>query len=36
MKKGSSLKNKVNEALAKISKDERAKIMNTAIEDSAE
>jgi len=36
MKKGGDLLDKVNGALAKISKDERAKIMDQAIADSAE
>ena len=36
MKKGSDLLPKVNEALAKISKEDRAKLMDTAIEQSAE
>jgi len=36
MKKGSSLMNKVNDALGKISKVERATLMDQAIEDSAE
>jgi len=36
MKKGSDLLGKVNDALAKISKADRAKLMDAAIEDSAE
>ena len=36
MKKGSELMGKINDALAKISKDERAKLMDNAIADSAE
>ena len=36
MKKGSELKDKINEALAKISKDDREKLMIKAMEDSAE
>jgi putative lysine transport system substrate-binding protein len=36
MKKDSPLKDKVNDALAKISKEDRAKLMDTAIADSAE
>jgi putative lysine transport system substrate-binding protein len=36
MKKGSDLLDKVNAALAKISKSDRAKLMDAAIEDSAE
>ncbi|MCL1859424.1 MAG: transporter substrate-binding domain-containing protein [Oscillospiraceae bacterium] len=36
MKKGSDLKNKINDALAKISKEEREQLMIKAMEDSAE